>query len=361
MSNQPEVPQELLALVTEAKDSVYAEKLVSHYRPDFEKSLGYELMSGHLAFEPFLAAVKQDVVNSPKLGEATRRSPGSLLMALHLAAQCKLLPGSAYGLFYLIPRKMSRKTMVDGRPKWDKVPEVTPLVGYKGLCTMMQRHPRIHSVQAFCVYDGEEFDFEPGSGRLHHKWSMKVSRVDDAIVAAYAKVIITEPTSSHVVETPIVWPMTRSELMAVRERSEAYKSAETAWNGKDPSRDSPWHTDFAAMVRKSTLRAIASNGSVPRDMGLGGVLTAEAEADQVGTSDPLPVPKPTQSANIRATLGLDKAPPRFEFAEEAINAIQRAETLQQLQALASGWQHIGGIDAETIANAYENRLGDLSN
>ena len=163
------------------------ESLCLTYRNDFERALGYELISGHLAFEPFMMAVKEDCLNSTGLSEAFQRSPRSAISSLLLAAQCKLLPGSKYGLFYLIPRKMSRK-LANGT--WDKIPEVTPLIGYKGLATMAQRHPRVHSVEAFNVYEGEEFDFLPGEGKIHHRWSPKVDRTDEALIASYAKVVI---------------------------------------------------------------------------------------------------------------------------------------------------------------------------
>jgi phage RecT family recombinase len=352
-----EVPKELLALVSERKDAVYAERLVQHYRPDFEKALAYELMSGHLAFEPFVAAVKQDVANSPKLGEAARSSPGSLIAALLFAAQCKLLPGGVHGQFYLIPRKMNRKR----GSGWSKVMEVTSLIGYKGLCTMMQRHHRVHSVEAHCVYDGEEFDYEPGSGKLHHRWNPRIERTDDAIIACYAKVIITEPTTSHVVPTPIVWPLTRKDIERARSRSEAWKHAESG----DPQygggkKDSPWHTDFPAMARKSALRAIGSNGSVPRDMGLGGALSQDSESEvDKGDAEILPIPKATQGAQIRATLGIDKPVVEFIMPEDAVEAIKRAGSVAELERLASGWQHHTGSDAEMIALAYEDRLREL--
>lgn len=356
---QVEIPAGLQELATIGKDTVYAEKLVEHYRADMERALAYELISGPpLAFGPFLAAVKEDVGNNPKLAAAVRASPGSLISALLYAAQCKLLPGGAYKQLYLIPRNMRRKRGND----WQSLPEVTRMLGYHGICTMMQRCPRVHSVQAFCVYDGEEFDYEPGAGRIHHKWSPKVERVDDAIVLAYAKVVITEPNSTRPVENqPIVWPMTRKEILAIRDRSDAYTSAEKSWNGKPPAKDSPWHTDFAAMCRKTPLRAIGSNGSVPLDMGTGGALSADAAADAEKDDGPLPAPKATQSANIRGVLGLDRPPPRFEFVEQATQAIAEAKTRQELESLARGWEHFpeGGADAETIAIAYQDRLGEL--
>lgn len=316
------------------------EALCLRYRQDFERALGYELISGHLSFDNFLMAVKEDVLRSDKLREAFEASPGSAIECLVMAAQCKLLPGGKYELFYLIPRNIKG------------VPTVTPLIGYKGLMEMSKRHPRVHSIEGFCVYEGEEFEFLPGEGRIVHKWSPTVDREDSKIIAAYAKAIITEPTTSHVVSTPIVWAMTRKEIEKSRGRSEAYK-----WAEKSGKRDSPWHTDFPAMARKTALRALLKGGAVPRDMGLGGVLTQESEVDAPQAE--LPAPKPTQGSQMRAVLGIDKPVGRFEMVEFATAAIADAQSTTELERLASGWQHFKGEDAEQIALAYEQRLKEI--
>lgn len=317
------------------------EALCLRYRSDFERALGYELISGHLSFDNFLMAVKEDVLRSDKLREAFEASPGSAIECLVMAAQCKLLPGGKYELFYLIPRNIKG------------VPTVTPLIGYKGLMEMSKRHQRVHSIEGFCVYEGEEFAFNPGEGTCRHVWRWDVERDDNKIIAAYAKAIITEPTSSHVVNTPIVWAMTRKEIEKCRGRSEAYK-----WAEKSGKKDSPWHTDFPAMARKTALRSLLKGGAVPRDMGLGGVLTQE---DQVDTrNEELPAPKPTQGSQMRAVLGIDKPAEKFELVEMALAAISDAKSLQALEGLAAGWQHFQGDEAEQIAIAYERKMGDFS-
>ncbi len=316
------------------------EALCLRYRQDFEKALGYELIQGHLGFDNFLMAVKEDVLSNNKLREAFEASPGSAIECLIMAAQCKLLPGGKYELFYLIPRNIKG------------VPTVTPLIGYKGLMEMSKRHPRVHSIEGFCVYEGEEFSFNPGEGTCKHVWRWDVDRDDSKIVAAYAKAIITEPTTSHVVNTPIVWAMTRKEIEKCRARSEAYK-----WAEKSGRKDSPWHTDYPAMCRKTALRALLKGGAVPRDMGLGGVLTQEDQADT--SQAELPAPKPTQGAQMRAVLGIDKPVEKFEMVEFALAAIGEAKSVQELERLAGGWQHFQGDEAESIAMAYQRKLEEM--
>jgi phage RecT family recombinase len=320
------------------------EALCIHYQDDLQRALGYELISGHLSFGNFLMAVKEDVMGDQRLREAFQQNPGSAVSALVMAAQCKLLPGAKYELFYLTTR------MVKGRPT------VVPIIGYKGLMEMSKRHPRVHSVEAFCVYQGEDFDVDPGQGTIRHKWRFDVERTDDKIVAVYAKAIVTEPNTSHVVDKPIIWPMSISDVHKSRARSDAWKYAE-----KRGSKDSPWHTDFPMMARKTAVRQLLRGGSVPRDMGVGGVLSQEEAHDSTPIAEQPSLPKATTQSKARAALGLDKpteARP-FDYAEEAVAAIQQCNSIEEMEALASRWQHFQGSDAETIGIAYEDKERDL--
>ena len=319
------------------------EALCLHYQADLERALGYELISGHLAFGNFLMAVKEDVMADARLREAVQANPASAVAAFVQAAQCKLLPGARYELFYLTVRKVKG------------LPTVVPIIGYKGLMEMAKRHPRVHSVEAFCVYEGEHFEVDPGAGTISHKWRHDIDRSDDKIIAVYAKAIITEPNSTHVINTPILWPMSISDVLKSRGRSDAYKYAEA-----DGRKNSPWHTDFPAMARKTALRQLLRGGAVPRDMGMGGVLNSDGDNDRQrdegdGSEPKAAVPKQTTQSRARQMLGIDKPDKAlpFEFVEEAVDAIRATTTLQELQALADRWQHFEGGDAEIISRAYE--------
>ncbi len=331
------------------------EQLVTRYQDKFEKALGYELISGHLSFGNFMVAVAEDVANSEKLAAAFAASPATAMSCLLMAAQCKLLPGGKYGMFYLIPRNMSRKTSSG----WVKIPEVTALIGYKGLMEMAKRHPRVHSITAQVVYEGEEFAFLPGEAKIVHKWRGDIERTDDKIVAAYARCIITEPNSSVAVhDEPILHCMSRSEVEKIRSRSESWKSAEQSYNGQTPRRDSPWHTDFAAMARKTVLRALLNGGSVPRDMGMGGVLNAEADQEKQIEDQP-EAPKPSQVGNVRSMLGISIASEPFDFVEQALDAMDAANSLADLQAMSARWQHFQGYDAAQVSNRYDEAVRRL--
>ena len=336
---QVEIPSEMQgaieALTKQEKPAVAAEKLLMspRYRETFERALAYELVGGHLAFEPFVAAVVADVAKNPTLGDAIRSSPGTFLSVLQHCAQWKLLPGSMHGQFYLIPRKNHG------------VLEVTGMVGYRGLCQVSQRHPRVHSIEATLVYEGEDFDYDAGAGKLRHKPRLDADHSESKILGGYMRAIITSAKDFNpVIDAPIFYLMTRADILKRRAVSESYKRG-----------NSPWHQWPEMMFRKTVLIGGVNHGSVPRDLGVGGLLAAEAESDRILEADEPKLPAPSRGAEVRLAMGLDKPQEPFALAEEAVAAIHGATEIAALEALAGRWQHFHGEDAGLIARAYEER------
>jgi hypothetical protein len=113
------------------------------------------------------------------------------------------------------------------------------------------------------------------------------------------------------------------------------------------------------MCRKTVLRNLLNGGSVPRDMGIGGVLQNEAEQDMPQMQQ-AELPKASQVSNVRSMLGIESAEPiAFDFVEDAFLAIDAAATLADLQALTPRWQHFTGSDASELGVRYENRMNEL--
>jgi len=338
-----DLPQELIELNSVQKDREYVEKLclIPQYREGLQRALNYELVragSLPMSFDSFLASVTLEVASNEKLAKAVRSDPSSFLKSISLAAQLKLLVGSAFDLFYLIPR-------------WNKEGKylyVSHLTGYKGLCDVAQRHPRVHKVEAFLVYDGEEFDYNPGAGTCHHKYDPRVDRSEDAIVLAYSKVVITDPRGQNPIHAdPVIWPMTKAEILARRAVSDSWKQAE-----EKGRRDSFWHLWPERAYRKTAIRGGMSGGSIPKDMGLGHIMQIE-DADDLAPPPSRALPKPTVQASIREGLGIDKPPDRYETQEEAVAALDAATTKGEVDKIADGCQHFEGDATIAIAAAYD--------
>lgn len=96
---------------------------------------------------------------TPKLQECSQMS---FLGALMNAAQLGLEPNTPLGQAYLIPYRNKEKL------------ECQFQVGYKGLLDMVYRNPEIQTVQAQCVYENDEFEYELGlEPKLVHKPAIK--------------------------------------------------------------------------------------------------------------------------------------------------------------------------------------------
>jgi phage RecT family recombinase len=232
----------------------------------------------------FVAAVATDAMRTPQLSLAIRQAPDSLMDALSVCAASGLLPGSSHGQFYLIPRYASKRART----------EVTFITGYKGLCDIAYRHPRVFSVRAVIAFVGEEFEYDPGANTIRHVWNGDVKREGlDDILAVYAAVELATPAGMHAGGRPIYHVMTRKEILAAKARSETGR------------RDfGPWKADPLPMARKTPLRRLLGGGSVPRQYDLVHLLARESEQDEI--VDPAPTSGsrdgPTGLAGLQATL-----------------------------------------------------------
>jgi len=98
---------------------------------------------------------------------------------------------------------------------------------------------------------------------------------------------------------------------------------------------------------------------VPRDMGVGGAIQAEDVADQISAKANAALTRPTTQDVLRQGLGIDEAPEQFDFVEEATQAIEAAQSVEELNKLRSRWTDFQGEDVQIIARAYEDRLREL--
>ena len=205
--------------------------------------------------------MQTDAIRQPKLAEAILSAPDTLMDCLSVCAASGLMPGSAHGQFYLIPRWSSKRQRM----------EATFIVGYKGLCDIAYRHPRVASVQAMLVFKGEEFHYNPGEGTIHHLWNGDVARDSlDDIVAGYAKVELATPSGHHAGGKPLIRVLTQKDILRSKARSETGKKG-----------FGPWIDDPIPMAQRVPLRRILSDGSVPRQYELIHLLGKESEAEEV--------------------------------------------------------------------------------
>ena len=148
---------------------------------DLEKmaksSLPQLLAEHNISADKFIYIVRTEVKNNPKLLDAYKNNPMSLLACIVFGAEIGLVPSKELGEYYLIPRNLKDTGLT-----------VVPLIGYKGWCNIIYREKRIVKLVTRCVYKNDEFEFEYGlNEKLLHKPSKDLKYPDD-ITYAYSYV-----------------------------------------------------------------------------------------------------------------------------------------------------------------------------
>ena len=165
-------------------------------------------------------------------------SNASLISALSACASLGLAPGTPHGHAYLIPFKG----------------EATVIIGYKGFMELARRAAMVKTIHADVVIDGEPFDLTSGTGglRVEHKPDPRralsgITRENAAerLVGAYC--VLETRDGSHYA----MW-VSGADIEAARKRGASGKGKST-----------PWDTDYAAMARKTAVRAMFASGEAP--------------------------------------------------------------------------------------------------
>jgi recombination protein RecT len=196
---------------------------------------------------------------NPKIQECTQ---ASVMRAVYLSAQLALEVGAVKGELYMIPRMMSVRRE---NGQFDKEMQLQIQIGYKGYLTLARRSQQISMVDAHVVFEGDAYEISLGTDpKLIHVPQKGIDRTKSAnIIGAYCIVKLKDGS----VYFEWLW---KDEIDARRARSE---------NRSDKG---PWSTDYAAMARKTAIRALFTGGRVPMadQIGLAALLDEEASPEQ---------------------------------------------------------------------------------
>ena len=198
----------------------------------------------HLTPERMMRVTMTAVQRSPALLDC---DPLSLIGAVVQASQLGLEPDGVLGHAYLVPfnnRKTGRK-------------EVQLIPGYKGLVELTRRSGQISTINAYCVYAEDTFDFSYGlDPKLVHVPSDK----DDPgqIIAAYAVAKLRDGG----VQFEVMW---RKQIDKIRSGSKA-------------ANDGPWVTHYDEMAKKTVLRRLCKLLPVSVELQRAVALDEHAEA-----------------------------------------------------------------------------------
>ena len=227
--------------------------------PDpFEKLIGTIVqrgaaaMASHIKPEAMIRVVLSEARRNTKLREC---DPTSLGLCVGLCGQLGLEPTGPLGLAYLIPRKNSKN---GGRI------ECTVIIGYKGYAELVRRSGQVAWMDARVVYAGDEFEVRYGLHRdlIHRPTTPSADRLPENIIGAYCVIALKD--GSVYFEY-----LTIDEIEDRRKRGASGNGSKT-----------PWDTDYAAMCRKSAIRALCTGGLVPLSVELATAIDHERAQEE---------------------------------------------------------------------------------
>jgi recombination protein RecT len=258
----------------------------------YEKKVLPDLLEKHgISPAQFVQVVLSEVKKNEKLMQAFKENPASVFASVLAGAEIGLMPSDLIGEFYLIPRSMKG---ADGKYRMT----ATPMVGYKGLVSILLRSGDVTRVHSEVVYEGDEFTPTYGlEPNIVHKPNFSAPRTSDKITHVYAVAKFRNGEYQFVV-------LTRREVEAIRDMSK--NSNSLYFNDKqDPNN---WMAKKAALIQLSKMlpKDYYSKKAISLDQSIegGSVLTLD-ENNQIKIVEGTPV-KPTRFRNIYGTLNAPK-------------------------------------------------------
>lgn len=224
--------KDALAEKTENKSEVKLTKSMSI--SNLIKAMGPEIkraLPSVITPERFTRMALSALNATPKLKECSQMS---FLGALMNAAQLGLEPNTPLGQAYLIPFKNKGKL------------ECQFQIGYKGLIDMVYRNENIQTVQAQCVYENDEFEYELG---LEPKLIHKPALTDrGSLILVYA--LWKSKNGGYGFEV-----MSKENIDAhARKFSQSFGSSY-----------SPWKTNYEEMAKKTVIKKCLKYAPVKSD------------------------------------------------------------------------------------------------
>lgn len=178
-----------------------------------------KLLPAGMNDERFFMQVRRALMNNPALAEC---QPATLIGAVLEAADLGLDPSGRLGSAYLVPYKG----------------KVTLIPGYRGLIDLAGRSGLVRSINAWAVYEKDEFRVRHGFTPEHIPFMSKTGEAPGQWYAVWARARMV----GGVTEAEV---MMKHEVLAIKARSPSAKSD-----------FSPWNSDEVEMARKTVIRRL---------------------------------------------------------------------------------------------------------
>lgn len=290
----------------------------------------------HVTADRLARIALTEVRKNPKLMTCDQTS---FLGALMQCAALGLEPGGALGHCYLIPFENRRQNRTD----------VQFIVGYRGMIDLARRSGQIVSLEARAVYAKDKFTVELGlDSRIEHKpaWDEE-DRGELTFVYAVAKL------RDGGVQFDV---MSRREIERVRNSSSGYRVAESVAKKYNKTPDSPWHSHFEEMAKKTVVRRLFKYLPVSIEIQRAVGLDEQAE---LGLPQDTPLLLEQNAPALTATETEGDAGDGIT-AQEVHDALARATNADELVEAADLIRATPEAEHEALRALYDTRAKELT-
>ncbi len=210
-----------------------------------------DALPAHMTAQRMMATFRQAARNNPAFNEC------NLMSVLGVMMTCTFLglePNTPQGHAYMIPFKKKRYDKA-ARKLVDDGYDLQLVIGYQGYLDLAYRSPRVSSIAAHAVHEGDDFSFEYGSNE-HLQHRPKGLHADDDVPRYfYMFAKLTHGQSFEVL------PL--AKVLRTRNASQGYAAALAAkeraekegWKLPAAWTEAPWVKHFTAMGQKTAMRA----------------------------------------------------------------------------------------------------------
>lgn len=336
----PNVP-ELMARVGDPK-LAFGQRLSSV--GDVMRAASKQMLSAlpkHVTPDRMIRVAMNCIRKNPKLLDC---SPPSLFAAITEAATYGWELGGVLGHAYLVPYK----------------DECVLIPGYKGLIDLCRRSGQVSTISIEAVHLGDQFSYSLGDepNITHIPNDQDGKRDQKPITYVYAVVKLRDGGIQR-----SVW--TAAKIDAHKEKySQGWRRAETK------AKDSPWHTEWETMAKKTVIRQMIGRGLVPLSAEYTEVVNrAAAVEDQVIDFSGLMPPGGGEDLRIvdenrgqgtdplDALLdGLNDSQDRAAFYKKAINSTLDKPLLGRLEGVIDSDESLDRAERDLLVKKCKERM-----
>lgn len=271
----------------------------------------------HITPERMIRVALTCIQRNPKLLLCTE---SSLYGAIVEAATLGLETDGILGQAYLVP--------------YGKTCTLIP--GYKGLIALARRSGEISTIQMEVVREGDEWNYVLGiRADLHHRPNdADPDREKKPITHVYCVVKLKDGGVQFK-----VW--TAAKINAHKEKySKGWQWAETGKGRSGSKKDSPWHTDWEVMAKKTVIRDMIQRGEIP----------VSIEIQKLAAVDDLHERRPVDEYAVpEASLTLDSLTNQMETANSEPDNVVDATKVDPPTDVVQDLPDWGKVDEEMKA------------